>query len=311
VPDLSFVSDSGKLDDDNLTNDNTPTIDGTADASANVHVLDGGATEVGAGAANAFGSYSIVSSILADGVHSITVTQDDLAGNISKPSAALAITIDTVAPAAPSIPDLQAASDSGFSSTDNITNDNTPTFTVNGPELIRLFVNSVIAADYAAPPDITATTLSDGAPFIAARSVDLAGNASSQSNAIQLIIDTTPPGPPVTAPDLQAASDSGVSNTDNVTKVTTPTFTVNSAERIRLLDGATVLVDYASRPTSPRPRWPTASTTSPPARSTSPATSPRMPRQLASPSIRSGRWCPTPPSPSTRRRRSITRSVRT
>jgi len=253
APDLSIVSDSGKLDDDNLTKDNTPTIIGTADASANVHVLDGGATEVGTGAANASGSYSIVSSTLADGVHSMSVTQDDLAGNISKPSAALAITIDTVAPAAPSVPDLQAASDSGLSNTDNITNDNTPTFTVNGPELIRLFAGSTIVADYATPPDITATTISDGTVLIAARSVDLAGNASSQTNAIQVTIDTTAPGAPVTAPDLQAASDSGVSSTDNVTKVTTPTFTVNGTELIRLLDGTTILVDYAIPPniTSP------------------------------------------------------------
>ena len=47
-------------------------------------------------------------------------------------SANLGVTIDTAAPAAPtSAPDLQAASDSGFSDTDNITNDNTPAFNVD------------------------------------------------------------------------------------------------------------------------------------------------------------------------------------
>src|SRR5690606_31953581 len=37
------------------------------------------------------------------------------------------ILVDGVAPAAPSVPDLAAASDSGYSASDNITNDTTPT----------------------------------------------------------------------------------------------------------------------------------------------------------------------------------------
>ena len=48
-------------------------------------------------------------------------------------SAGLVVTIDTAA-AAPSAPDLTAATDSGTSSTDNITNDTTPTFTGSGAE---------------------------------------------------------------------------------------------------------------------------------------------------------------------------------
>ncbi|MFZ9935394.1 MAG: FAD-binding oxidoreductase, partial [Arenimonas sp.] len=39
----------------------------------------------------------------------------------------VAVVIDTTAPAAPAAPDLVAASDSGSSSTDNVTSDNTPT----------------------------------------------------------------------------------------------------------------------------------------------------------------------------------------
>ena len=42
------------------------------------------------------------------------------------------VTIDTAAPAAPSVPDLAAGTDSGQLSTDNITNDTTPTFTGHG-----------------------------------------------------------------------------------------------------------------------------------------------------------------------------------
>src|SRR5262249_46726470 len=52
--------------------------------------------------------------------------------------------------------------------------------------------------------------------------------------------DTTPPAAPTT-PDLIAASDSGASNTDNITNVTTPTFTctAEAGSLVKLFDGAT------------------------------------------------------------------------
>ena len=40
----------------------------------------------------------------------------------------LGITVDTLAPSQPAIMDLRTSSDSGLSASDNITNDNTPTF---------------------------------------------------------------------------------------------------------------------------------------------------------------------------------------
>ena len=48
---------------------------------------------------------------------------------------------DSTGPGAPSTPDLTAASDSGSSSTDNITNNNTPTFvgTTDAGSLVKLY----------------------------------------------------------------------------------------------------------------------------------------------------------------------------
>jgi len=62
--------------------------------------------------------------------YAFTVMATDGAGNSSEQAVSLAINdlIDTV-PAAPSTPDLIAASDSGSSDTDDLTNDTTPTFT--------------------------------------------------------------------------------------------------------------------------------------------------------------------------------------
>ena len=252
APDLDPASDSGKFNDDNLTNVTTPHMIGTVEPAATVHLLVNGASAGTATADATDGSYSVVPQIaLPGGTFSMTITQEDLAGNVSNPSAALAITIDTTPPLGPTgAPDLQSASDSGMLDTDNITNDTTPTFTVNGPELIRLLNGTSILADYGAPPNVTVSAaLADNVYSISARSVDLAGNVSAlQTAGLQVTIDTVAPAAPGAAPDLQAGSDSGVSSSDNITNVTTPTFTVNGPERIRLSTGATILADYAVPP---------------------------------------------------------------
>ena len=87
---------------------------------------------------------------------------------------------------------------------------------------------------------ITASVLADGVHQIAAWASDLAGNQST-SGTLTITIDTLAPA--VSVPDLAAASDSGSSNTDNLTKITNPVFTGTSAAgaTVQLLEGATVL----------------------------------------------------------------------
>ncbi|HJQ42105.1 MAG TPA: Ig-like domain-containing protein, partial [Jatrophihabitantaceae bacterium] len=96
TPVLASASDGG-IAGDNLTNDNTPTFTGTAEAGATVTIYDGG-TAVGSATAIG-GSYSVTTSTLADGAHTITATATDAAGNTSAASAGLVITVDTTAPA--------------------------------------------------------------------------------------------------------------------------------------------------------------------------------------------------------------------
>jgi autotransporter-associated beta strand protein len=70
------------------------------------------------------------------------------------------------------------------------------------------------------------------------------GAANSLGANKAIVIDTTAPGAP-TAPDMTAGTDSGGSNTDNVTSTTTPTFTgtaePNSTVTLYDTDGTTVL----------------------------------------------------------------------
>src|SRR6266576_2034953 len=60
----SFSTDSGTLGD-GITNDNTPTLTGTAAANSTVKIFDGSA-QIGTATANASGSWDYITSILTD-----------------------------------------------------------------------------------------------------------------------------------------------------------------------------------------------------------------------------------------------------
>ncbi|MEJ6020618.1 Ig-like domain-containing protein, partial [Ramlibacter sp. PS4R-6] len=121
TPDMTTGTDSGSSDTDNKTSNTTPTFTGTAEANALVELFDSdGTTSLGTATADGSGNWSITSSTLGEGSHTLTAKQTDVAGNTSVASAGLAVTIDTTAPAAPSAPDLTAGTDSGSSSTDDL-----------------------------------------------------------------------------------------------------------------------------------------------------------------------------------------------
>ena len=95
----SFSTDSGTVGD-GITNDNTLTLTGTAEANSTVKVYDG-ATLLGTATANGSGAWSYTTAALANGAHSLTATATDAAGNTSAASSALSVTVDTAAPAKP------------------------------------------------------------------------------------------------------------------------------------------------------------------------------------------------------------------
>ena len=104
-PVLDAASDTGKFDNDGITNDNTPTIRGSvAEAGGTVQIYEG-ETLLGTAAVNAdrtwsftIGSQSGYLATLSDAAHNLSVRQVDAAGNVSNASSALSVTVDTVAP---------------------------------------------------------------------------------------------------------------------------------------------------------------------------------------------------------------------
>jgi hypothetical protein len=258
TPDLTAATDTGRSNTDNVTSDNTPDFQGVVDATSNALPGDfveiySGTTLVGVGTveidlqtgdlvwkvtvgatASGYTANTIpANTVLADGVQAISARFVTPAGTASDLSQALTVTVDTTAPSAPSsAPDLVPASDSGTSSTDDLTNDTTPTFSGTGGvpgDTVNLYANGNLIGSAVVGPDgsysITPTNpLADGTYDFKTNFVDPAGNTSPFSAPLSgVVIDSTPPAvPPV--PDLAAASDTGASNSDNVTSDNTPTF---------------------------------------------------------------------------------------
>jgi hypothetical protein len=97
TPNLDTASDSGSSSSDDITSDTTPTFSGTAEVGSTVTLFDG-ASPVGSAIASA-GSWTITSSLLSEGPHTITAHATDVAGNVGVLSSGLSLTIDTTAPA--------------------------------------------------------------------------------------------------------------------------------------------------------------------------------------------------------------------
>ncbi|HXW06369.1 MAG TPA: Ig-like domain-containing protein [Vicinamibacterales bacterium] len=200
TPDLAAASDTGRSQADDVTSDSTPTFDGTAEAGSTVRIYRNG-VEVGSGVATG-GSYSITTLVSADGSYQFTARATDAAGNESAASPALTVTIDTVAPDAPSTPDLNAGSDSGASNSDNLTNVTAPVIdgTAETDSTVALYRNAAEHGTTVASAgawSFVVPGLTDGAHTFTARATDAAGNVSDESAALVVTIDTIAPDAPV------------------------------------------------------------------------------------------------------------------
>lgn len=107
--DLPAASDTGVSNNDNLTNDDTPTLEGESEAGSTVKVYDGGAL-LGSTTASPDGAWAFRTPSLSNGSHNLSATANDAAGNTygnvagevvypQSSSTALLVTVDLVRPA--------------------------------------------------------------------------------------------------------------------------------------------------------------------------------------------------------------------
>ncbi len=250
TPSLKSSSDSSTLGD-GITNIATPTLVGTGTVGDTVTLYDtDGSTVLGTAVVDGSGNWSVSSSTLADGVHTVTVKQSNQAGTNSSSSKGFALTIDTTAPVASGVAVLSPGSDSGTLG-DSITNVSTPIVTGSSDAnaLIKLYDSDgttllgVTTADGSGKWSITTSSLTAGIHNLTSKQTDAAGNVSSASASLALTIDNIAPSAPLT-PSLSPSSDSGVLG-DLLTAITTPVITgkaeANAMVKLYDSDGTTLL----------------------------------------------------------------------
>ena len=242
-PDLLAASDTGSSSTDNITNAATQQLSGSATTGDTVSILVGGVT---AGTVTAAGGSWSYSTSLSAGSYAITVQATDTAGNAGAASSALGLTVDQTAPTTLAPPDLLAASDSGSSNTDNITNAATQQLSgsATAGDTVSILVGGVTVTTVTAAGGSWSysASLSAGSYAITVSATDTAGNVGGTSSALGLTVDTTAPTT-LDAPDLLAASDTGVSSTDNITSSATQQLSgsATTGSSISILVGGTTL----------------------------------------------------------------------
>lgn len=113
-------------------------------------------------------------------------------------------TVDTQAPAKPATPDMTAATDTGVSDTDNNTNNNKPSFTVQTPAVgetpVLMVDGNPVEAEVTKNNGTTTLTpkqsISDGDHKVSVAVTDSAGNTSEPSDTLSVVIDTKAPTKP-------------------------------------------------------------------------------------------------------------------
>lgn len=209
-PDAPLISDNvapiiGNIGNNGATNDTTPTFSGTGEIGSTIILYNNG-SEIGRTTVGDNGSWSFTPAALTPETYTITVTETDIAGNISPPSASVTFTLDTTAPANPVI---TFAEDNVGEVQDTIvsgatTDDNTPVIHGTGDigSVITLYNGSsvvgVVTVDETGTWTLPVTSaLPDGIYTLTAIAADAAGNSSGVSNSFTFTVDTVPLQPPV------------------------------------------------------------------------------------------------------------------
>lgn len=236
-----------------ITNDTTPTFSGTGSAGDLITIyLSGTPPLQGTATVGADGTWSFTPPApVAPGSYQITVTATDPAGNVSQPSVATNLEIDTT-PSAP--PVIIAANDNvgGFQgdlAPNAVTDDTTPTIRGTGTDgdTITLYNGSTVIGTTTVVGGVWSitpgTALANGSYTLTATATDPAGNTSGSSNSVSFTVNTTT----LTQPQVTDIQDNvgiitGSLTNNSVTDDTTPTISGTGTP------GSTVLIYEVGNP---------------------------------------------------------------
>ncbi|AWL93215.1 Ig-like domain-containing protein [Bradyrhizobium ottawaense] len=237
----SWSPDTGKTGD-GITDASQITLHGTAAAGSTVKVYDG-STQIGTATATSTGSWDYITKVLTDAKHTLTATATNSSGQTSVASAAVAVTVDTKAPAAPTI-----ASD-----TVNTANQVVMSGTAEANSAIKVFDGTTqvgtATTNASGAWSVTTSALSAGSHALTAKATDVAGNVSAASAAVDAVVGSGTPGSTGSGTTAPAApkiasfsSDTGTAG-DHITSDKTVTLagTAVANSTVKVLDGTTQL----------------------------------------------------------------------
>jgi len=181
------------------TNVNRPVITGTGEPGSIIEIFYGGVS-LGFATVDASGKFTFTpTTSLPDGSIAITTKAKDAAGNTSSSSTSFTFIVDTQAPIAPIIVNVDGNTIQNF-----ITGNNRPIVigTAEALASVELFngtisigtVNVTVTGNYTFTP---ASALPDGNYILTAKAKDAANNLSVASTAFSFAIDTKGPTTPV------------------------------------------------------------------------------------------------------------------
>ncbi|EHE2695114.1 Ig-like domain repeat protein [Salmonella enterica subsp. enterica serovar Typhimurium] len=238
-----MLDDAGKDSTDGITNITSPRFEISArePLQSVTVILNGKSSTLTQGAGNKW--LFTPDTPLVDGTYKIEIVAEDIAGN--KISKEVSFTIDTIV-SDPSI-DLLDADDTGESAVDNITSVTTPRFVIgNVPADIDTVVIRINGVSY----PVTANgnnlwefqvpvALNDGVYEAVVVFRDIAGNTSETK--LPFTIDTTTS----VSVRMEPASDTGNSNSDNLTNKQNPKFESTAEPNAKLV--ITIVDDKSGR----------------------------------------------------------------
>jgi MYXO-CTERM domain-containing protein len=176
----------------------SPTFSGIAEAGSTVAVeIDG--LIVGTAVANSSGQWTLLSpSPLADGPHTVRARATDAVGNQSTAGPTVSFSVDTTAPATPTL--VTPAAGSSSSSDRPLVQGSADPGSVVTIRIDGVVVGTTVAASNGAF-SFTPAALADGPHSITVQATDALGNTSAASTPRTFAVDTAaPPAPVVTEP---------------------------------------------------------------------------------------------------------------
>ncbi|TLU61263.1 BapA prefix-like domain-containing protein [Enterobacter sp. MF024] len=236
IADDDVGSITGALNSGGTTDDPRPVFSGSGEAGSTITLYDNG-KNIGSTVVNSDGSWTFTpTSDLAEGLHQITASATDPAGNTGPDSEDFILTIDTIAPDAPVLQVIDSVGNiQGFVTSGGFTDATQPVLSGTGDpgSTITLYHNELLLAEIIVPDNgswsyTPVEPLIEGEHSFTLTETDVAGNLSPTSAPFEFTVDRTPPA----APSGLAINATGTILTGSAEPNSTVTVTNNLGESL-------------------------------------------------------------------------------